>query len=373
MSELSQNNKQCCCQSESPNTGFELIADNKQWIDKYISTPIGKIPRIKTVITLSDKIENWKRRWGIGRVTHIIPPGLYAVGAPTDKSPVFVSANYKMSFDCLRSDLDGLDGWILVLDTKGINVWCAAGKGTFGTDELVNRIKVSGLEQVVSHRKLIVPQLGATGVSAFRVKEMSGFRVVYGPVRSADIKRFLENRMRATPEMRRVTFNIGERVVLIPMEFASYLKKLLFVLAIMFILSGLGRDGYSIERLSANGTQNVLLFVTAYLIAVIGVPVFLPLLPGRSFSVKGIWAGLLSIATAGLVFNFYPQLTPGLIASVSWIFIIIAVSSFIGMNFTGASTYTSLSGVLKEMKYAVPCQISIAILGAVLWIVGLFI
>jgi acetyl-CoA decarbonylase/synthase complex subunit gamma len=81
-----------------------------------------------------------------------IEPGLYALGAPDRESPVLVSANYKMSFDELRSALPGRDLWILVLDTKGINVWCAAGKGTFGTEELVKRIASSGLSQVVAHR-----------------------------------------------------------------------------------------------------------------------------------------------------------------------------------------------------------------------------
>ena len=45
-----------------------------------------------------------------------------------------------MSFDALRSCLGGLDAWILVLDTEGINVWCSAGKGSFGTAELVSRM-----------------------------------------------------------------------------------------------------------------------------------------------------------------------------------------------------------------------------------------
>jgi hypothetical protein len=39
-------------------------------------------------------------------------------------------------------------------DTKGINVWCAAWKGTFGTEELIRRIETSGLAAVVSHRTL---------------------------------------------------------------------------------------------------------------------------------------------------------------------------------------------------------------------------
>jgi CO dehydrogenase/acetyl-CoA synthase gamma subunit (corrinoid Fe-S protein) len=105
---------------------------------------------------------------------YTVEPGIYAIGEPTAESPVFVSANYRLSFNRLRSGLAGRDGWILVLDTKGINVWCAAGKGTFGTEELVNRIETVGLGGIVAHRKLIVPQLGAPGISAHEVKQQSG-------------------------------------------------------------------------------------------------------------------------------------------------------------------------------------------------------
>ena len=73
-----------------------------------------------------------------------VEPGLYALGDPSTSSPVLVTANYKMSFDRLRSSLPGRDTWILVLDTKGINVWCAAGKGSIGTDELVTCIAETG-------------------------------------------------------------------------------------------------------------------------------------------------------------------------------------------------------------------------------------
>ena len=108
-------------------------------------------------------------RWGINRDNYRVNPGLYAVGTPGQESDVFVTANYKLSFDALRKNLAGVNGWILVLDTKGVNVWCAAGKGTFGTKELVNRIKLVLLEKVVNHKRLILPQLGATGVAAHNV------------------------------------------------------------------------------------------------------------------------------------------------------------------------------------------------------------
>jgi acetyl-CoA decarbonylase/synthase complex subunit gamma len=40
------------------------------------------------------------------------------------------------------------------------------------------------------------------------------------------------------------------------------------------------------------------------------------------------------------------------------------------MNFTGSSTFTSLSGVKKEMKSAIPLQISLSVIGLALFITG---
>ena len=145
-------------------------------------------------------------------------PGLYAVGAASADSPVLVTANYKLTFDTLRRELAGVDAWVLVLDTRGVNVWCAAGKNLFSHDELALRVQRTGLERVVRHRRLILPQLAATGVSARQVKKKCGFEVVWGPVRARDIHDFLRNGMKAEQAMRRVTFTFGERLVLVPVE-----------------------------------------------------------------------------------------------------------------------------------------------------------
>ena len=50
-----------------------------------------------------------------------------------------------------------------------------------------------------------------------------------------------------------------------------------------------------------------------------------------------------------------------------------SLSSFLAMNFTGTSTFTSLSGVQKEMKTALPAQIGMAALGVITWIVSKFV
>jgi CO dehydrogenase/acetyl-CoA synthase gamma subunit (corrinoid Fe-S protein) len=96
----------------------------------------GGVSAISTSLSLKDILGAWKIRWGIGRDNCKVDPGLYAIGKPDSTSPVLVSANYKLTFDTVRKNLNAFDCWLLILDTKGVNVWCAAGKGTFSTDEL---------------------------------------------------------------------------------------------------------------------------------------------------------------------------------------------------------------------------------------------
>ncbi len=302
-----------------------------------------------------------------------VPPGLYAIGRPSPESPVLVSANYKMSFDRLRSQLTGRDAWILVLDTNGINVWCSAGKGTFGAEEIVRRVDSVGLTEVVAHRTLILPQLAAAGVSAHEVRRGIGFRVVYGPVRAEDLPAFLDAGMKATPEMRRVRFPFGDRVVLVPIELVGSLKYLLVVAAALIVLSGLGPGVYSAGRAATIGLRSAALLVGAYLAGVAVTPMLLPWLPGRSFSTKGAWAGVLfALVVAGYAWA-HPGLFANALSAVGWLLLILAVASFLGMNFTGSSTYTSLSGVKHEMRVAVPLQVVGAGLGLLLWFVGLFV
>jgi len=167
----------------------------------------------------------------------LVEPGLYALGDPTPNSPVFVTANYTLSFDALRSALTGFDGYIMVLDTKEIDVWCAAGKGTFGTAELVHRVEATALRNFVKHRTLILMQLGATGVAAHEVKRRSGFAFEYGPVRANDLPGYLKSH-RATPEMRRVNFNLLDRVVLIPVELVHTLLPMAIAAVMVYLLGG---------------------------------------------------------------------------------------------------------------------------------------
>ena len=149
---------------------------DRPYVTGYIDTPAGRVPTVATRLTAADRRGNLRARWGIGRMRYRVEPGLYAVGSPDAASPVLVTANYKLTFDYLRRELTGLDAYIMVVDTRGINVWCAAGKGTFGTAEVATRVRETRLEEIVNHRSLILPQLSATGVAAHEVREAIGLQ-----------------------------------------------------------------------------------------------------------------------------------------------------------------------------------------------------
>jgi len=275
---------------------------------------------------------------------HRVDPGLYRLGTPTPDSPVFVTANYTLSFDALRSALPETDGYILVLDTKGINVWCAAGKGTFGTDELVRRIELTGLSGIVRHRKLILPQLGAPGISWPEVIRRTGFSIEYGPVRARDLPEFLRTHT-ATPGMRRVRFPLRDRVVLAPVELVHIALPAIVVAVILYFLAG------PVSSLAA---------ISAVVAGTVLFPVLLPFIPTRDFSTKGLILGLAVSLPFAAWFASGPGFTGwvDVLAAATPLLIIPAVTAYLALNFTGSTPFTSRTGVRKEIfRYVKPMAV----------------
>jgi acetyl-CoA decarbonylase/synthase complex subunit gamma len=327
---------------------------------EWLETPAGRVPRISSELRFDDRLGACKARWGIGRMSYMVPPGLYAIGRPTADAPVLVTANYKMSYDIIRRTMTGRDVWLLVLETYGINVWCAAGKGTFGTGELVRRVAATGLAQVVSHRRLILPILGAPGVAAHHVARRCGFSVSYATIRAAGLPEYLDNGMITTPAMQQFTFNLYERLVLVPVELVLALKSAAIIAGAMLLaVAALG-------GLTA-GIMALLAYLGAVLTGVVIGPLLLPWLPGRSFSVKGavaglIWSGAFYLLAGGRAW--------GVPATMALFLALPAVSAFHTLNFTGCSTYTSRSGVKKEMRIALPAMGGALIVSAILLLAG---
>jgi hypothetical protein len=220
-----------------------------------------------------------------------------------------------------------------VLDTKGINVWCAAGKGTFGTEELVRRIEATCLAEVVSHRNLILPQLGAPGVAGFEVTKHTHFKVEYGPVRAEDLPEYLKTR-KATPEMRLVRFTFKDRLTLIPVELVSVLLPLILLLLI-------GSKGPA-----AAIVAGTVLF-----------PMLLPWIPTHDFSSKGfILGGVVALPFAIAAFTRDPGSAFWLRCAWALVFALLIppITAFLALNFTGSTTFTSRTGVRNEMFAYIP-------------------
>ena len=340
-----------------------------QFITGNVSVSGMTIPEVSTQLRFKDHLGAMMVRWGFNRDNYRVNPGLYAAGNPGADSEVLVTSNYKLTFDHLRKSIQGINAWILVLDTKGINVWCAAGKGTFSTKELVNRINAAGLEKIVTHKRLILPQLGATGVAAHKVREQTGFNVHYGPVLSADIKKFIADGYRADRDMRKVKFRFTDRLKLIPNDFMYGKFYLLAAMLIMVLCSGLSSNGLDFKSLQSEAFPVMLRILLAYMAGIVFTPMFLPYIPGRHFSLKGFVTGTLVF----LAFLVTGSLAGNNIEKVSWFLIIVAIASFMAMNFTGTSTFTSLSGVKKEMKLFLPLQIGFVGTGLILNIIGKYI
>jgi hypothetical protein len=306
---------------------------------------------------------------GIARNTYKVNPGLYCVGDPFEDSPVLVTANYKLSFDILRSNLQGTDAWILVIDTRGINVWCAAGKGTFSTDEISLQVKCAHLDEVVSHRELILPQLAAAGVGSHELKSKCGFEGVYGPIRAQDLQEYLKCNNQADERMRSVSFSLGERLVLTPVELVLTWKIILVISVIALVISGIGPGIYSLEPLWKRGLIVIGATLTALVAGVLVTPIMLPWVPGRQFWFKGALVG--SLIGCAYLFQFMAE--AHIIERLGILLWITAASSYLAMNFTGATPYTSLSGVESEMRKGLPFQCIGAGLSIVLWLLAPFL
>ena len=326
-------------------------------------------PRIDSHWSKEDIRGALRVRLSMGRNGYRVDPGLYKLGNPGKEAEVIVTANYKLSFDVVRKNLKGMDAWVLVLQTYGINVWCAAGKGTFGTDELVRQIKDSRLDLYVSHKRVIVPQLGAPGISGHKVKEATGFTVKFGPIRAEDIKDYVIDGLKKDQAMRSVKFDLRDRLILAPVEVVNSLRYLLYALVIVVGISGINSTGYSFTEMWNEGFRSTLYLTVAYITGAFLSPVLLPWLPFRHFGGKGLVAGFAAFGMIALI--SWASHSP--LYFVGWLLLSGAVSSFLAMNFTWASTYTSLSGVQKEMRLFVPLQMSFVVLGLASIVVSKFV
>ena len=335
------------------------------YVDTFMPTAAERVPRVRTSPTARDRLGTCRARLGLDRNNYTVNPGLYAIGQPGPEAPVVVTANYKLTFDTVRFALAGRDLWLLVADTRGINIWCAGGKGTFSAAGISEQVRKTGLERIVSHRRLILPQLGANGVRARDLRKACGFEAVFGPIRAEDLPRYLD---RGVDEaMREVTFSLKERAAVIPVELVLGWKLILASFLVAAVLSLIGPD-FSVHAvwqrwiLAASATGLGLAAGAVFF------PLLLPALRTRLFSLGGAGLGL---ALAVLLPAIFPQPSWAAVTGAGlWT---MSLASWLALNFTGSTPYTSPSGVEKEMRKAIPILAGSTILSVILFVTGNFL
>lgn len=137
-------------------------------------------------------------------------PGLRAVGEPGPDAPVLLTGNFALTVSRVEQALEGIDAWLLVANSRGINVWCASAGGHLNTHDVISALKITGIAEEVDHRRVILPQLAATGVEVDRLRERTGWKAIWGPVRADDLPTFL--RGERPPRMRQVRFDLRQRL-----------------------------------------------------------------------------------------------------------------------------------------------------------------
>ena len=253
----------------------------------------------------------------------IIPPypkvraGLYAIGHPSQDSPVLVTGNFDLTVRRLVKAISGLvDAWLLVADSRGINVWCAAGGGYFTAEKIISALKSSHLAEIVHHQALILPQLCANGVDGNLIHEETGWIVRWGPVRAEDIPQYLAANCEKSDSMRWVRFPLKDRLEMVTATLGFYALLILLPVLIFW------REYFWPVALSLLGLS--------YLYAVIH-----PWLPGRDGLLKSIPLALVALSGLFIYTAFWhPLPVAGLF---NWALVLIGLSVFTGAELQGMS------------------------------------
>ena len=212
----------------------------------YVATPVdldehdqkpemfrGRLTAERTLRTVL--LDLWASLFRILPPYPKVKPGVYAVGEPGPDSPLLVTGNYDLTVRRLVRAIDGeVEAWILVVDSGGINVWCAAGGGFLTADRIIGALHISGLSEYLQHHALILPQLCANGVEGWRIREQTGWGVHWGPVRAEDIPDYLARGRKKTDDMRWVQFPLRDRLEMTAVTLGFYALLILIPIAIFW-------------------------------------------------------------------------------------------------------------------------------------------
>ena len=288
--------------------------------------------------------------------------GLLSFNGADSDSPVLVTVDYYLTVHRVIDSIErqNLKCHLLIVDGKGINVWCGSRGGHVDTDAVLNAITECDLDSKVSHRTLILPQLIASAVSKI-VLQKNGWKSFFGPVYIDDVGEFIKNDYKKKPEQNLVKFPLHKRLE----ENIGHLvfETVLFLIMslVFWLLSYIG--GLFVSWYSFWNSNLLFIIIGIYILGTF-MAIFDPSMPTSSGLVRGIITGLLAL----IVWKFYLLIvfsTPLVWLDVTGL-TILGLSMFIGFNWGGATPYLGSAQMTRD--------IIVGLLGLVmLFILGYFI
>ncbi len=293
---------------------------------------IGWLDYVKAAISWLDAFKR----------TYVVEPGLYYTGDRYDRdAPLLVTSNYRLTVFLVVRRVRAFNARLLVLDTDGINVWCAAGKGAFGNAALLaqlNRYDRASLGEG-EWLRLVLPKFGLAGID-LRALRKERIRPIIGPLYAKQLPAYLAESPLRDREQDRVDFGLQMRAF----SWVPGLKQMLgySVLLLIFFMAAHRLWGISVPV----GVLAIAAFVaTAY-------PLLFPWIPGKRFVVKGAWLG--ATTAAGLVVAALIGFLPAAAVAAAVPFSL-ATGMFFGLAYTGNSAVSNYSSVRKETaQFLVP-------------------
>jgi len=139
--------------------------------------------------------------------------GVFTIGNPTPDAPVLVTCNFDYTVRHLKKYLidKNIDCYLLVVNTNGTNVWCAAVEGIFPTENVLSYLKIYDVQKLINHNRLVLPQLAVAGIKR-KVLEEHGWQGIFGPVYFKYLDEFLKNNLqKPTKAMKLLEYGYWER------------------------------------------------------------------------------------------------------------------------------------------------------------------
>jgi hypothetical protein len=274
--------------------------------------------------------------------SYAVEPGLYYTGEAWDPdAPLLVTGNYLLTVLAVVRALGDRPVGLLVVDSDGINVWCASGKGRFSAQLILTELDRYDPALLGERPRLILPKLGLGGVKLELLRKL-GMRPVVGPVHARDLPAFLDDTPLKHRRHDRLVFGWRARAFSALPGLVQYLG---YGLAALLALLG-------IEALGGPAVPLGMLAIVAWLGA--AYPLLFPFIPGRRFAVKGLWLGgatALGLGAAGMLGS-----APTALVAATALFCL-ACAVFVGLSYTGNSAVSNYSEVRTEIARFLPVDV----------------